>query len=67
MRTFHVPKIGAAQKPQLLALQEWADSLCTGMLVVFTADRTDVHMYASATAYMNASPDDCTCSLPCET
>ena len=69
MRTFHVPKIGAAQKPQLLALQEWAGSLCTGMLVVFTADRTDVHMYmyASATAYMNASPDDCTCSLPCET
>jgi hypothetical protein len=27
MRTYHVPKIGAAQKPQLVALQEWADLL----------------------------------------
>jgi hypothetical protein len=44
MRTYHVPKIGAAQKPQLVALQEWADLLSKGMVVVFAADKADVHM-----------------------
>lgn len=44
MRTYFVPKVGAADKPQLVALQEWADSLAKGMVVAFVADQADVHM-----------------------
>ena len=44
MRPYSVPKLGAASKPQLVALQEWAGSLCKGQVVVFVAHAADVHM-----------------------
>jgi hypothetical protein len=44
MRSYTVPKLGAAQKPQMMALHEWADSLCKGQVVVFVAHAADVHM-----------------------
>jgi len=46
MREYKVPRVsGAPSKPQLVALQEWADSLRAGQIVVFTAAASmDVHM-----------------------
>lgn len=44
MRSYTVPRVGAGQKPQMMALQEWAASLCKGQVVVFVAHAADVHM-----------------------
>ena len=44
MRSYTVPRLGAVQKPQMMALQEWADSLRKGQVVVFVAHSADVHM-----------------------
>lgn len=46
LRPYKVPRVsgGASSKPQLVALQEWADSLRAGQIVVFTAAAVDVHM-----------------------
>ena len=44
MRSYTVPRVGSTQKAQMMALQEWADSLRKGQIVVFVAHAADVHM-----------------------